>query len=169
MDELAEHGFGGLTVDAVAARAGVGKATIYRRWPAKADLVLDAVATVIPHPDLPDTGSLRDDLIALFNQTFAKQQFNRYHQVMAGIMAEAMVNDEVKELLRQFVANRKTVSRAVIDRAQHRGELAHDVDPELVSDLIGGALMHRSLLRGREISPKRVAQVVDATLHGILA
>lgn len=166
--ELQEHGFGGLTVDAVAARAGVGKATIYRRWDSKAALALDAAANAMPPPATPDTGSLRDDLVELFVSAF-HHKGDEDSRVMTSIIAEAAVNDEMKELLREFVVGRRSTSNDVIRRAQSRGELSRRVDPELVADLIGGALMYRTMLRGLEVDRRQVGRVVDAALHGLLS
>jgi AcrR family transcriptional regulator len=167
VEVLCEHGFGAFTVDAVAAHAGVGKATIYRRWPSREALVLDAAATLVPQPDVPDTGSVRDDLIALMSGSFADAASANKQQLMAAVTAEAVVNPEMKRLLRDYTQRRRDGSAVVVRRAIERGELPADTDPDFLLDLIAGPLFYRVQISGRPIGPKVVADVVDVVLGGL--
>jgi AcrR family transcriptional regulator len=169
MDELCEHGFAGLTVDGVAARAGVGKATIYRRWSSKTRLVVEAAMSVLPVLELPDTGNVRDDLIELLTQSFGAQKPKAYERLMAAVIAEAAADDEVRQVLAEHINARRSNSRAVLERAKARGELPAAADVDLVSDLISGALMYRSLMRGQTLDDTTIAAVVDAALAGVVS
>jgi AcrR family transcriptional regulator len=167
VEVLCEHGFGAFTVDAVAAHAGVGKATIYRRWPSREALVLDAAATLVPQPDVPDTGSVRDDLIALMSGSFEDAASASKQQLMAAVTAEAVVNPEMKRLLRDYTQRRRDGSAVVVRRAIERGELPADTDPDFLLDLIAGPLFYRVQISGRPIGPQVVADVVDVVLGGL--
>ena len=114
---LAEVGFGGLTVDAVAHRAGVGKATIYRRWDGKEQLVLDALSTEVQLMATPDTGDLATDLLQIYEpmaEPVAQQSATR---LMPALAAEAAVNPELADRLRSFVAMRRGAARDALQRA----------------------------------------------------
>lgn len=165
MEVLGEHGFGGLTVDAVAARAGVGKATIYRRWSSKTHLALEAAASVLPEPDLADTGTLRGDLVELFFQSHSRDKPEVHQRLMATVFAEAMVNDDVRAVLAAFVNSRRGKSRQLIERARDRGEIVPDADPDLLTDMISGTLLYQGLLRGHELTRRGVDRVVQAALR----
>lgn len=170
--ELAEAGFGALTVDAVAARAGVGKATIYRRWPRKEALLLDAASLVVEAPEPPDTGSLRSDLVELFLAAHShKTKAGRgpHDNLMAGLLGEACVNDEMRSLLGEYVTRRRASSVVVIDRAVARGELPESVDRDLILDLLSGLLFYRTFLADRAVDAAAVGAAVDMVLEGALA
>src|SRR5215470_9092845 len=127
---LAEVGYDRLTMDAVAARARAGKTTIYRRWPGKAELVVDALNSLKGAPDIPDTGSLRQDLRALAESiTSAESQFGA--QVTIG-MVNALAHDgELRRVFgEKFIAPRTAGYRTVFERAVARGEMpgGHDLD-----------------------------------------
>jgi AcrR family transcriptional regulator len=166
IEGLQEHGYAALTIEGIAARAGVGKQTIYRWWPSKADVVLDAMldlaATRIA---IPDAGSLPADLSAFLSATF-RQHGQR--TVLIGLMAEALLDPVFAVAFRdRFLFRRRDALRVVLDRAAARGEIAADLDPELLIDVVYGVLWYRLLLdhapldedAGRELA----ALVVRAT------
>jgi AcrR family transcriptional regulator len=169
IEVLSEHGFGAFTVDAVASHAGVGKATIYRRWASREALVLDAAATLVPQPDVPDTGSVRDDLIALMHGAFEAAEHPQKQPLMAALTAEAAVNPEMKRLLREYTQRRRDSSAIVVRRAIERGELAADTDPDFLLDLIAGPLFYRVQMAGRPVGEQIVVDVVDVVLGGLAA
>jgi AcrR family transcriptional regulator len=145
IDELREHGYAALTIEGIAARAGAGKPTIYRWWPSKADVVLDAlldrVATDIP---VPDEGSLPADLLAFLNATF-RQHGQR--PVLIGLMAQALLDPAFATAFRdRFLFSRRAALREILDRAVTRGEIASDVDPEMLIDIVFGVLWYRLML-----------------------
>jgi AcrR family transcriptional regulator len=145
IDELREHGYATLTVEGIAARAGVGKQTIYRWWAGKADVVLDALidaaATVV---SVPDEGSLDADLVAFLEDTFRQ---NGQRPVLVGLMAQALLDPGFAAQFRdRFLFGRRAVLREILDRAAARGEIAPDADPELLIDVVYGVLWYRLLL-----------------------
>ncbi|MGH3377203.1 MAG: TetR/AcrR family transcriptional regulator [Actinoallomurus sp.] len=145
IDELHERGYAALTIEGIAARAGAGKPTIYRWWPSKADVVLDALleraAADIP---VPDEGSLPADLVAFLNATF-RQHGQR--PVLIGLMAQALLDPAFAVAFRdRFLFGRRAALRAILDRAVTRGEVAPDVDPELLIDVAYGVLWYRLML-----------------------
>jgi AcrR family transcriptional regulator len=164
-----EGGVAGVTIEAVAARAGVGKTTIYRRWPNKEALVLDALAS-LKEPDPELTGaSVRDDLIALARalgvEKGDRQRVGVYWSVFGN-------GDKHPELYRRFsrdvVEPRREVMRAVLRRGIETGELRPDIDVELVMWLIIGAVVHRAKAYGVGPVPDDFAErLVDTALCGL--
>jgi len=144
LDVLAETGYDGMTIDMVATRAKAGKATLYRRWPSKPELVLDAVACMkgndIDLGALPDTGTLRGDLIAMIKAPSIRDG-ERKLKVMAGIVSMLARNPELADAAREaLVEPRAAVNRVLFTRAIDRGEIRADVDVEKLC-LIGPALV----------------------------
>ena len=162
---FAEEGFDGLTMEAVAARAGVGKATVYRRYPGKAELVIRAASclSAAEAPE-PDTGSLRGDLQAIAR--------NLVHLLTATV-AGRCVPELVAALPRcaqlagehgRFIAARRRLTVRAVERAVARGEVPADTDTEIVADLLAGPIFYRHLvLRGR-LDRGYADRVVDAVL-----
>jgi AcrR family transcriptional regulator len=163
---LAEVGFAGVTVDAVAHRAGVGKATIYRRWPSKERLVLDATAASTEPVPVPDTGSVAGDLKVIYGRMAEHLSQPDARNVLLGMLAQASVDDVVRELLSTLTSRRKEVTRAVLRRAIDAGEVAADADIDLLIDLLGGAVLYRTCIGGRSVGPKTVDRIVTTILRG---
>lgn len=167
---LRDCGFGGFTVDAVAARAGVGKATIYRRWNSREELLLDVAGAIVEPQTDPDTGSLRDDLVELFSAAYVaktRAMASERGDLMAAIVAEAGVNPELKRLVHAFLDQRRNLTRAIVERAVQRGDLAVGIDRDLLIDLIAGPLFYRTAMSGRGVDGQVVATVVDIVLQGL--
>ncbi|MCP2340007.1 TetR/AcrR family transcriptional regulator [Actinomadura rupiterrae] len=143
--ELQERGYGALTMQGIAARAGVGKQTVYRWWPSRADVVLEAVIEWADEAvALPDTGSLEDDLDAFLAATF-RQRGQR--PLLLGLMAEALLDPAFATQFRdRFLFARRAAFRSILDRAAARGEVAPDADPELLMDVVYGVLWYRLML-----------------------
>jgi len=166
MAEITDHGFSGLTIDGVAARAGVSKATIYRRWSGKEALVLDAAATLVPAPEAPDTGSIRGDLIALWSIAYLSGPRD-YDTQIAGLIAEATVNEDVRELLGMFSRRRRTALGEIVTRAVARGELPEGTEVDVLAELIGGGLYYRSVVGATTIDAAAIERFVDVVLRGL--
>jgi AcrR family transcriptional regulator len=168
LDVLAEVGPAGFTVDEVAARAGCGKATIYRRWRSRGALLLDT-----GHHRLglrvtdPDTGSGRDDLVTMLGELARKMRDTPAGKVMPAVVAEAAVNPEMRQVLAAFVHDRRKPAFNAISRAVARGELPEETDIELVLDLLGGLVYFRVMLADNPPDDAVVATVVDTVLGGI--
>jgi AcrR family transcriptional regulator len=144
LDVLAETGYDGMTIDMVAARAKAGKATLYRRWPSKPDLVLDAVACMkagaYEPAELPDTGTLRGDLVAMVKPP-SMRDGERKMKIMAGIVSMLARSPELADAAREaLVEPRAAINRILFQRAIDRGEIAADVDLERLC-MIGPAMV----------------------------
>ena len=163
---LGEVGFSALTVEGVAQRAGVGKATIYRRWPSKLPLVVEAFGELPAFEDV-DTGSLDRDLKAMLTQYLKSFLSTPLATVYPSLAAERRHNPELGELLDPLLRNRRRPLDAALRRAVARGELAGDLDLELASDLIVGPVAVRLFFRGTQIKPDMVGPMVDMALDGI--
>ena len=144
-DLLAEAGYGALTIEGVAARAGVGKATIYRWWPTKAALVIEAVSLALPMPTQTDTGDLRHDLLIAVRRvvhTFARTPTGA---VIPALAADVMSDPQLAEQFRnQLIRPRRSAVVEVLRRAAARGELPPDVDIDVLLDVYAGAVDHAS-------------------------
>ena len=168
LEVLAEVGPARFTVDEVAARAGCGKATIYRRWRSRGALLLDT-----GHHRLglrvtdPDTGSVRDDLVTMLGELARKMRDTLAGKVMPAVVAEAAVNPEMRAVLAAFVHDRRKPAFNAISRAVARGELPDDTDIDLVLDLLGGLVYFRVMLADDPPDDAVVATVVDTVLAGI--
>src|SRR4051812_33213306 len=137
LDLIAEHGVRGLTTDAVARRAGISKATMYRRWPSKEALVLDAVASLVSEIRIPDTGSRREDLRALLRDAVKLYGNDRPAKLFPDLVAEMARSVAVADAVRGgFLARRREALTTVLDRARARADLRDDVDNDLALDLI---------------------------------
>jgi AcrR family transcriptional regulator len=167
---LLERGLADTNMDVVAERAGVGKATIYRWWPSKEALALEALyhSWAAAVPDEPDTGSLRGDLAALLLPWTRRLRTRPYGRIIAAFITEAQTNSEFeKEYHARFVRPRREQARAAIRRAADRGEIPADTNVELTLDLLYGPLYHRLLHRHAPLSDRFVTDVVDAVLSAI--
>lgn len=167
---LTEEGFAGVTVDNVAATAGVSKATIYRRWSTKEALLLEAASCLSGVPDeLPDTGSLREDLVALYEGFLPALIDGIPGQMLPQMVAEGTRNPEIRALLADFSNERRARWRNVLDRAVLRGELVDGIDTEVVVDCLTGPLFTRLLVTGRPLTPELAEQILDVVLAGVSA
>jgi AcrR family transcriptional regulator len=164
---LAEGGVRALTVEGVAARAGVAKTTIYRRWRSRDELalavLLDMVATVTAVPDLGDT---RAELTRFVNGAVEILGKSLMGRVMQGLVSELATNPELAKSFReQVVAARLAEVRRIVDRGIERGELRSGTDYELAHELLFGPVYYRLLLSGGALSRKLAPQIVDAFLR----
>lgn len=166
---LAEVGYDRMTMDAVAARAHVSKATIYRTWPDKPDLVAEALAHHFQEtPEPPDTGSLRGDLVAL--TTRACQVCNsRDGEVIAGVMTAAARCPVLARTLHEFMYEKKHVMfDTLIRRATERGEVGPDTNAELLHEVLYSLVLARSLSKADPLDEKYARHVVDDVLIPVL-
>ena len=162
---LAEVGYDRLTMDAVAARARAGKTTIYRRWPGKAELVVDALNSLKGIPDIPDTGSLRQDLRALAESiTSAESRFGA--QVTIG-MVNALARDaELRRVFREkFIAPRMAGFRTVFERAVTRGEMPDGHDLDLLARVFPALALHQLAMSGELPDTRFAGQIMDEVVY----
>lgn len=148
MQELAEVGYGRLSLEAVARRAGVSKTAIYRRWRSKLELVLEVVGGVAGKKlPLPDTGSLQGDLELLFQVMAAALQHPLASQIIPDLLAEAARNPGMAEPLQEALgAYQSSIGDLLIGRAQARGEVPESIDHRAATDIIVGPLYWRLMV-----------------------
>jgi AcrR family transcriptional regulator len=167
---FAEHGVEGLCIEDVAARAGVGKATIYRRWPGKEDLLLDALTVIrTPLPE-PAGASVRDDLVALLAAMAADYADPRRARQFALLLGEGA---KFPRLLSRYtetvIEPRRAVIRSVLDRGVAGGELRPDTDVEVALFMLTGAVVARGKHEPEAVSADYAERVVDELLRGLAA
>jgi AcrR family transcriptional regulator len=167
LELMAEIGANDLRVDDVAGRAGVGKATIYRRYRSKDELITAAVAGLVSEIAIPDTGRTRADLLALMRSAVGVYRGSLEAAVLPSLV-EAMSRDaELARLVREgFLARRRAALRVVLDRGIERGDLRGDLDVELALDVLGGPLFYRLLITGGPIDEQLAEGVVELILRG---
>jgi AcrR family transcriptional regulator len=169
VDLLAERGLAAMSIEEVAARAGVGKTTIYRRWPSKGLLALDAfVDSFRQEQPLPDTGTLRGDLLSALHAWVRAVTQTAMGPMLTGLIAEAQHDPELRGAWRDRVLEPLRMQhRIMLDRAVARGEIAASVDRDVVLDLFFGAAEHRLLLGHLPMTDEFIAEVVDTILAGV--
>jgi AcrR family transcriptional regulator len=166
LELLSQVGYDRLTVSGVAARAGVGKATIYRRWPSKLPLVIEAFSQ-LPELAVPDTGNVVDDLTELlkgFVEILAATPLACVLPILAG---EGARDPELSRTLAPLFKARREPLIRVLERAVARSELPPDIDVEAAADVIMGPVVTRLVFTGAELGPALVGPFVDAALFGI--
>ena len=164
---ISEIGFDALTMEAVAKRAGVAKASVYRRFPSKVDLAVAACEAVSPAlPPVPDTGSVRDDLVAVVSFLVDKLQGSDSGRLMPAMVAAAGHNEDVREAMRRFSVSRRSLTIEVLRRAVERGQLSADLDVDLFADMLSGPIIYRHLISGRPVNKKVARALVDQALAG---
>jgi AcrR family transcriptional regulator len=161
---LASHGYAGLTLDELAARSGVAKTTVLRRWPSKAAVAAAGVERLaLQSVDVPDSGSLHDDLRALLHgaaDTFARGR----GQFVPRLVREAGHHPEITELLFTVIHTRRQAYRRALAQAIARGELAASVDQDLLIDLLIGPIWTRLLITRDPVTTPYVDSVVETVL-----
>ncbi|MFI6271868.1 TetR/AcrR family transcriptional regulator [Micromonospora zamorensis] len=169
MQELAAVGYGRLSIEAVARRAGVSKTAIYRRWNSKLDLVLEIVAAAA-HGKLPalDTGTLRGDLALLFQAVAHALRHPLASQIIPDLLAEAARNPSIDETLRQVVyARQQEIGGRLVTSAVQRGELPADTDPDAAIDLIVGPLYWRLAIARLPLTDRYLDNLVESVAAGL--
>jgi AcrR family transcriptional regulator len=158
---LQERGYDGLTVDAVATAARASKATVYRRWPSKAELVLAAFSEGVRQiAKPPDTGTLRGDLLKLGELVCL--QAGRHTSAMRAVLVEASRHPALNDALQHnFINQRKAVIRQVLQQAVDRGEIAQAAVTEELWDLLPGYLIFRSIVPNSPPTRRTVQALVD--------
>lgn len=163
-----EVGYDALTMDAVAARAGVGKATLYRRWSSKELLMAEAVERIMRSFSAPDTGSLKRDLYALMVSHLGMYRDPQGVTMLSSLVAAMARSTPIAQAVREgFVGARRALLRQVLERALVRGELRRRLDVELVIDLLSGPVFYRFLVTGDPVEEQYTRRLVDTVLKGI--
>ncbi len=166
---LLEVGYDRMSMDAVAARAHASKATIYRRWPGKQELVLDAVrARGVGLTVAEDTGSLRGDLMATYRSAIHGSAVDDA-DLIAGVLRAMRTTPELADCVRsQVIESKCDVSRVIVARAIARGELPAETDPLILHEVASALWFHRVLVVGGPVDDGFIAHVVDDVLMPLL-
>ena len=168
IDLLVRDGYDRLSIEGVAAAAGVGKATVYRRWSNKAELVIDAMATLKPAIDTIDTGSLDGD-IELMVAASCSPHSQRLQQVMVSICSALPREPELLEAFKiRFTEPRIARITAMLERARGRGELGPHVDIDMAASLVPSLMLQRALMTGQPAGRAYAEQVVGSVLLPVL-
>ncbi|MBI2708624.1 MAG: TetR/AcrR family transcriptional regulator [Actinobacteria bacterium] len=167
VDVFAERGYAGLTVEAVAERAGVARTTVYRRFPAKSDLLFHAVEACKPAPVAAvDTGSTVGDLVAIAAAMRDGMRSPDMGRVVPAVLAATARHPELAKDFRRWMKGNRRVLPAVIERGIERGELAPGTDVQLMADMVGGALFFRIFVAGGDVSDSTLAELAKRVVAG---
>jgi AcrR family transcriptional regulator len=162
---LAEDGYRGLTTDAIAERAGVSKASIYRRWSSKQDVVVAAVTSLTQDLTAPDTGSLEGDLTVIVEELVPLHADPATARLIAALLDHLIHSDELAEAVRaSTVRERRRVARVVLERGIERGEARADADLEVAIDLLAAPFYFRALITGAPIDSAFARDLVQVVL-----
>jgi len=166
LELLVEVGFSALTVEGVASRAGVGKATIYRRWPSKLPLVVEAFGQLPGFEDV-DTGDLAGDLKKMLRGYLDAFNSTPLSAVLPSLAGERTHNPELSQLFEPVSKDRRRPLVKAFERAVARGEVAPDLDLDLAADLVVGPIAVALFFKGGRLNQKMVGPMVDLALAGI--
>jgi len=162
-DLLIEEGFERLTMDAVARRCGASKATIYRRWPSKTALVVVAAAALFTAPEVPDTGDLREDLLAC-GRAYIEDD-GRNAKVLASVLAASRHDAGLRDASQEALgAPYSGLFDQVLSRAVERGSIPRDVDIAILAEVFPAVAYHRTAAAGLLVVEADVVRVVDSVL-----
>jgi AcrR family transcriptional regulator len=165
---LAETGYDGMTIDMVATRAKAGKATIYRRWASKGELVIDAISCMkqgqVDYDHLPDTGTLRGDLLAMI-KPHSIQDGKRKLQIMAGLMSAISRDPGLAEAAHAAIVDpRATANRILLQRAIERGEIPADTDVERLSLISPSMAAYRTMILQKTVDREFLVSLIDGVI-----
>jgi AcrR family transcriptional regulator len=169
LELLVEVGYDRMTIDALAARARASKATIYRRWSGKRELVVDAINCRAEHlPEPPDTGSLRGDIAATLH-AMAEGIGGQDADLMAGVLRAMRSSPELADSVReQVIEDKRQIGRTLVARAVARGELPPGADPGIFNDTAPALMFFRVLVTGQPVDDDFLDHVTDDVLVPLL-
>ena len=168
---LAEVGVRKLTVEGVAARSGVAKTTIYRRFRSKEELALSVLIDMVEQfSEVPDIGSAEQELVIFVGNAIRVLGTTLLGRVMQGVVSELAADPALAAAFRErVVARRQAEMRALVERGVARGELRPDTDPELLHELLFGPVYYRLFLSGQPLEPALAERVVAAVFPAFAA
>lgn len=164
LELLGEVGYGGLTVEGVAARAGVGKSTIYRHWGGKLDLIEDAIRVLKSEFQPPPTGSVRDRVIGLLHQVSASLADSTWSKCLPAIIDAAERDPEVLAIHRRFTCARREFLIGLLEEGMAAGEIRAGTDLCLMAETLVGPIIVRRLLFHEPFDADLVPKLVDQVL-----
>ncbi|GAA1750357.1 TetR/AcrR family transcriptional regulator [Streptomonospora arabica] len=169
--ELAKHGYGRLSIEAVARRAGVGKTAIYRRWSSKLQMVVEVVsAAAVKVMPVPDTGTLSGDIRELLDAGAQAMRHPLASQIVPDLLAEAARNPDIAETLENALREtQQGLSAVMVKNAVERGDLPADTDAELVFDMVFGPLYWRVAVTRRPASDDYLDSLAEGATAALIA
>ncbi|MBS1906715.1 MAG: TetR/AcrR family transcriptional regulator [Actinobacteria bacterium] len=160
-EQLLRDGYAGLKIDRIVRAVGCGKSAVYRRYTDKAALVTAAIVHVTILGDVPDTGSVRDDLLV-----HAQQNQETQSGSLSGTIGLVLFDPDVFPLVwEQFLVHRRDAGRLILDRAIARGELPADTAKDIILDTVAGLTLYHQTVKGRALSPDDYRGVIDALIR----
>jgi AcrR family transcriptional regulator len=170
MELLVEDGFEGMSMEGIAARAGVGKTTIYRRWSSKEEVMAAALRRLDEHVAIPDTGRAREDVEGLVAEFVRSAQESVVWPALRRIIGTAVGSPELLEIFwGNVIGPRQAALRTILERGVARGELRADLDIALAVDTLAGAIMFQVLFRpraGAPLTPELAHRIVEGLWRG---
>lgn len=163
---ILERGYHGATVTEIARRAGVGTPAVYRRWPTKAQLAMDIVVRTAEPAPIPDTGSIRDDLVAFMVLRLHTWASPIFRQLLLPLVLEGVAEGSVAAEIRERFVGYRTELVARINRSIAAGELRADTDPNRLVDLLMGTIVMPLLFFHRPPGVEEADAIVDQVLSG---
>ncbi len=164
---LSEHGWAGTSIEAIAADAGVGKATIYRHFGSLANVILESFVCAKTSHDVPEVGEVEADMVAHYGALATSLSSGGLGRMLLALLAAADQDPELSRLHQDFLRERRARSVGLVERAMARGELRADLDPDIVVDLIAAPLFYRRLVARQEVSPAYAAEIVRLALPAL--
>ncbi|MBO0684776.1 MAG: TetR/AcrR family transcriptional regulator [Candidatus Dormibacteraeota bacterium] len=168
LEVLAEQGLPGFSMEAVAARAGASKATLYRHWPTRGALLVAAMDRSFQPAPMPATGALRSDLIELMSRAQATVSDSPFPRLMAAFIDAAERDPTLAGLHVELTERRREPIRRVLSLARERGDIPREADLELAVDLLGGPIFYRRFVAHRAFPRGYAATLVDHVLTAML-
>ncbi len=162
--ELGEVGYGAMTIESIAKRAGVGKATVYRHWSGKLDLVESALELLVADMDVPAEGTVRERVTGLLAWLAGYLQDSTLSVCMPAMVSAAQYDESVRDFHYRFSIERKQVMVDLLSEGVASGELPTDADVALLTEALVGPLFYRRLMTGDAYPPERVGAIVDLVL-----
>lgn len=169
LELMVEHGIGGVTTGAVAQKAGISKATMYRRWDSKDALIADAIGTLVDREiAIPDTGTLEGDVRILLAEAVELYSSPGAAALMPELVAAVARTPKLAASVRDdYLARRRAALGEVLERAASRGELREDVDRDVCLDLFGGVVFYRLLITGGPLDAHLVDELTAVVVRAI--
>jgi AcrR family transcriptional regulator len=167
---LVERGPAAFTVESVVARSGVALTTVYRHWPTRGDLLAAAIAKLDDAPPMPDTGSLRNDLLEFFTtraQALEARARDKRLQTLPGLIELGQRDPVLADVVAHVLNGLSKALSLMLERGQARGEVRTDCDLDAMTDVLLGAVLVRRAYRGKEITEAYVTETVDALIKGM--
>ena len=167
IDLLAERGYSGFSVEAVVGRTGVAKTTLYRHWPTRDDLLAAAIGQLAGAGQLPDTGSVRQDLLEFFARRVQAAHTRQWERCMPALVEAAARHPELATVVARLTAKALSQVETLLRRGIERGEIRPGINPQLAASVLMGPLVFRRLLLQEAPTSQRVSTVIDLVMQGI--